>query len=88
MEIPRLNFTVAVVTLAALMLFVWLQPLGYLGSGLLGAFGAKLVSLDEDENRSTWFSGTTVAVLKFCVISFSLGITIARHFGALPGSGM
>ena len=83
MSLPKLGFTGAILALAALALFAWLMPLGYLASGLLSVFGAKLVALDEQTDHANGLVAPTFAFLKLGTIAFSVVIMVARHFGVI-----
>jgi len=72
---------IACLLLLLLALFAFFQPVGYLGSGLVGAIGAKAIRPTEIRDSNQLPQPIVVNFLRFGVIGFSLLITGLRHFG-------
>lgn len=73
--------TILCLSLVLLAGFAYLQPVGYLGSGLIGAIGAKLLTPKDNGDPSGFHANRAVSVLRVTVIGFCIILTVGRHFG-------
>lgn len=74
-----LRNTLLCLTLLLLAGFAWLQPVGYLASGLIGAVGARMVA--ERAVAGQFPPDIAVKVLQIAVIGFCILLMVGRHYG-------
>jgi hypothetical protein len=81
---PRIDIRLAVLLLAVLVGFLWLQPVGYLGSGLIGAFGAKAIRPVDRRTGPFWLSTEIASALGYGVIAASVMTILVGYWNTLP----